>query len=110
MEKKRSKTECIHSLWCCDMCHLCGVYISFLDFLITVAVITSLVIWIGSAGGLKLHPDETEKWQKQLDESLLFFIISSGLLVLSIIINNCFLEKYSTWYRCWEDNSIYPEV
>ncbi len=110
MKKKHSNIECIHSLWCCDMCHIWGVYISFLDFLITVTVITSFAIWIGSARGLELHPDEKEKWQKQLDESFLFFIISSGSLVLSIVGNNCFLEKYSTCYRCCEDNSVYPEV
>jgi hypothetical protein len=107
--KKNSK-DCIHGLWCCDFCHICGVYISFLDFLITIVVLTSLAIWIGSAGGLKLHPDEKEKWQKQLDESFLIFIISSGSLVLSIIVNNCFLEKYSKCYKCCEDNSVYPEV
>ena len=96
--------------WGCDFCHICGVFISFLDFLITCVVITSIIIWFGSAEGLKLHPDESEKWQKQLDESFIICIVSCCSLFLSIVINNCFLEKYSSCYRCSEDNSVYPEV
>ena len=108
--KKKSALEKIHMFWGCDFCHICGVYISCLDFLIIVVVITSLVIWIGSATGLKMHPDEKEKWQKQLDESFIVLMASSGSLILSIFVNNCFLEKYSNWYKCCEDNSVYPEV
>ena len=61
--KKKSTLDKIHMFWGCDFCHICGVYISCLDFLIIVVVITSLVIWIGSATGLKMHPDEKEKWE-----------------------------------------------
>ena len=111
MEKKnRSILDCIHMFWGCDFCHICGVFISTLDFLIACVAITSLVVWIGSADGLEMHPDEAAKWQKQIDESFIILIASSGALVLSIIVNNCFLEKYSSWYRCCEDNSVYPEV
>ena len=106
--EKRKILDCIHLVWGGEFCNICGVFITCLDFLIMVVLITSLVVWIGSEEGLRLHPDESEKWQKQLDESLICLIVSSGSLVLSIIINNCFLEKYSNWYRC-NDNSIYPE-
>tara|TARA_Y100000588_G_C14168764_1_gene888148 strand:+ start:339 stop:617 length:279 start_codon:yes stop_codon:yes gene_type:complete len=92
------------------MCNICGIFISFLDFLIMVVVISSLVIWRGSVGGLETFPDEKDKWQKQLDEAFLIFIISSGAFLLSIIVNNCFLEKYSNWYNCCDDNSVYPDV
>ena len=102
--------DCIHMFWCCDFCHNCGVFISTLDFLIACVAITSLVVWLGSAEGLELHPDEAAKWQTQIDESFIALIISSCALVLSIIVNNCFLEKYSSWYRCCNDNSVYPEV
>ena len=108
--KKQKILDCIHMFWGGEFCHICGVFISCLDFLIMVVLITSLVVWLGSKEGLKMHPDEKEKWQKQLDESLLFLIISSGSLVLSIFVNNCFLEKYSSWYKCCDDNSVYPEV
>ena len=111
MEKEnRGALDCIHMFWGCDFCHICGVFISTLDFLIACVAITSLVVWIGSGDGLEMHPDEAEKWQKQLDESLIVLIASSCTLVLSIIFNNCFLEKYSSWYRCCEDNSVYPDV
>jgi len=102
--------DCIHMFWGCDFCHICGVFISTLDFLIACVAITSLVVWLGSAEGLELHPDEAEKWQTQIDDSFIALIISSCALVLSIIVNNCFLEKYSSWYLCCNDNSVYPEV
>ncbi len=108
--KKSSTLDCIHMFWGCDFCHICGVFISCLDFLIMVVVITSLVVWLGSTSGLKIHPDESEKWQKQIDESFIVLIVSSASLTLSMIVNNCFLEKYSSCYRFSEDNSVYPEV
>jgi len=116
MEKEnRSIFDCIHMFWGCDFCILCGgVYVSCLDFLLAVVAITSLTIWVGSASGLAMHPDEAEKWQKQLDESFIVLIASSCTLVLSIIFNNCCLEKYSSWYKCCkresQDNSVYPDV
>ena len=110
-KENRSVLDCIHMFWGGDFCILCGgVYVSCLDLLLAVVVISSLTIWVGSASGLAMHPDEAAKWQKQLDESLIVLIASSCTLVLSIIFNNCFLEKYSSWYRCCEDNSVYPEV
>jgi len=110
MKKKHSTRECIHGFWGCEFCNVCGVFITFLDFLITVVVITSFVIWIASADGIELHPDEKQEWEKQCNDSFIIFIISSTCLVLSIIINNCFLEKYSSWHNCCKDNSVYPDI
>ena len=67
--------DCIHMFWGCDFCHICGVFISTLDFLIACVAITSLVVWLGSAEGLELHPDEAAKWQTQIDESFIALII-----------------------------------
>ena len=86
MEKEnRSIFDCIHMFWGCDFCILCGgVYVSCLDFLLAVVAITSLTIWVGSASGLAMHPDEAEKWQKQLDESLIVLIASTMLTGLTV--------------------------
>ena len=74
--------------WGGEFCHICGVFISCLDFLIMVVLITSLVVWLGSKEGVKMHPDEKEKWQKQLDESLLFLIISSGSSIVKVMLTS----------------------
>ena len=91
-----------------EFCHIWGVYISCVDFLILVVMITSLVIWIGSEEGIQENPDEKEKWQKQLDESWITFIISSGALIVSIIVNNCFCQKYSECYQCCQEHIVHP--
>ena len=113
--EKRSILDYVHMCWGGDFCILFGgMHVSCLDFLLIIVVISSLVIWIGSASGLAMHPDEAEIWQTQLDHSLIVLIASSCTLVLSIIVNNCCMEKYSSWYKCCrrklQDNSVYPEV
>lgn len=113
MENKNKCRDCVHTMWGIDFCILCGgIFISCLDFLIMIVVISSLAIWIGSASGLAMHPEEKEKWQKQLDESIIIFIVSACTLTLSIILNNCCLEKYSSCYKCCkhQETSVHPDV
>ena len=90
-------------------CTICEIYISWLDFLMMIVIFTSLYIWRASIPGAELFPDEREKWETQVKDSFMIFIISSSSLLFSIVYNNCYINIDSICYKCcFNDNHGCP--